>query len=102
MAPISPTVFDLTETTCNGPEVAKHSRALGPQIGLRLSRVMKERGLTDRALAKEAQISFTTVQNLRRGLGGQAGVGTIWNIAKALGVTPEWLAFGKEPSTPAE
>jgi transcriptional regulator with XRE-family HTH domain len=74
--------------------LAKHSKALGPQVGLRLSRLMKARGLTDRALGDKAQISFTTIQNLRNGLGGQAGIGTIANVAKALGVTPEWLAYG--------
>lgn len=74
-----------------------HSKALGPQVGLRLSRLMKIRELTDRALADQAQISFTTIQNLRRGFGGQAGIGTIFNVAKALNVAPEWLAFGAGP-----
>jgi len=77
--------------------VAKHTRALGPQIGLRLSRIMNERGLTDRALADEAHVSFATIQNLRRGLGGQVGLGTIFNVTKALKVRAEWLAYGDEP-----
>jgi transcriptional regulator with XRE-family HTH domain len=57
---------------------------------------MRERKLSDRTLAELAQISFTTVQNLRRGFGGQAGIGTVFNIAHALGVSPAWLAFGEK------
>lgn len=63
---------------------------------------MRERGLTDRALGESAKLSFTTIQNLRRGFGGQAGIGTLWNVAYALGVRPAWLAFGDEPQTELE
>jgi len=93
-----PSEIDQGSHVMDRPQVAKHNKALGPQVGLRLSRLMKLRGLTDRALAEKAQISFTTIQNLRRGLGGQAGIGTIANVAKALGVPPEWLAYGAGPA----
>jgi transcriptional regulator with XRE-family HTH domain len=63
---------------------------------------MRERGLTDRALGESAEVSFTTIQNLRRGFGGQAGIGTLWNVARALGVRPSWLAYGDEPQTELE
>lgn len=92
-----PSEIDRSLHVVDRPQVAKHSKALGPQVGLRLSRLMKVRELTDRALADKAQISFTTIQNLRRGFGGQAGIGTIFNVAKALNVAPEWLAFGAGP-----
>lgn len=92
----------MASTHCEGPLVAKHTKALGPQIGLRLSRIMNERGLTDRAVADEAHVSFATIQNLRRGLGGQAGLGTVYNVAKALQVRPAWLAYGDEPQVEPE
>jgi transcriptional regulator with XRE-family HTH domain len=63
---------------------------------------MRERGLTDRALGETAKLSFTTIQNLRRGFGGQAGIGTLWSVAYALGVRPAWLAYGDEPMTELE
>jgi len=63
---------------------------------------MRERGLTDRALGETAKLSFTTIQNLRRGFGGQAGIGTLWSVAHALGVRPAWLAYGDEPMTELE
>lgn len=63
---------------------------------------MRDRTLTDRALAESAHVSFTTIQNLRRGFGGQAGIGTLWNVARALGVRPAWLTYGDEPQTELE
>ena len=71
-----------------------HSHRLGPEIGLRLSRLMKERDLTDRDLGELAMMSHSAIYKLRHGFGGQVGVGTIFNIAKALKVRPAWLAFG--------
>lgn len=74
--------------------MAKHSKALGPLVGQRLTRLMRERGLTDRDLADQANVTHGTIRNLRLGLGGQAGIGTVYNVAYALGVRAAWLAYG--------
>ncbi len=70
---------------------------IGPQLGRRLTRLMKEKDLNDRVLGERALISRTTVYNLRHGFGGQVGLNTIVNLAKALGVRAAWLAFGEGP-----
>lgn len=93
----TPSVFDQSLQVGNGLHVAKRSKALGPQVGQRLSRRMRDLDLTDRALAELSHLSQTTIHNLRHGQGGNYGIGTIADIAKALGVTPEWLAYGAGP-----
>lgn len=91
----TPTVFDDTRSPCDAaPDLAMHSHRLGPEIGRRLSRLMKEHDLTDRDLGELALMSHSAIYKLRHGFGGQVGVGTVYNIAKALGVRAAWLAFG--------
>lgn len=82
--------------------MAKHSKALGPQIGKRLSQVMDEQGLTVRELGAKARLSHNTIHLLRTGEGGQAGVGTVYNVAKALGIRFCWLALGEGPKVEAD
>lgn len=93
----SPSQIDRRPYVGHGPPVAKNSKALGPLIGQRVARLMREKGLTDRDLAKLALVSYGTVHKLRHGFGGQAGVGTVANVARALGVSPAWLAYGVGP-----
>jgi transcriptional regulator with XRE-family HTH domain len=51
--------------------------------------------MTMRELAEKAHIARKTVQDLSNGEGGNVGVGTIVDLARALGVSPAWLAFGE-------
>src|SRR5262245_14646654 len=91
----TPTGIDVVSSPCDAPPaLAMHSHRLAPEIGRRLARVMKERDLTDHDLDDLAMMSHSAIYKLRHGFGGQVGVGTIFNIAKALGVRPAWLAFG--------
>ncbi len=62
-------------------------------MGARLALVRIERGLTKAALARLADLSpssFAKIEN-----GGQTGVDVLESLAKALGVSPAWLAFGE-------
>jgi len=88
----SPSEIDQTETRWESPAVALH---LGPELGKRLSKLMKAKGLTDRELGERSLMSRTAIYNLRHGYGANVGISTIYNIAKALGVKPCWLAFGE-------
>lgn len=67
---------------------------LGPALAVRLNHVMAKKELSGRALAKQTGINLTTIQALRAGEGGQAGISTVACIAHALGVKSGWLAFG--------
>ncbi len=48
-----------------------------------------------RELAERAHIARKTIQDLTNGDGGNVGVGTLTDIARALGISPAWLAFGE-------
>ena len=64
-------------------------------MGARLASVRIERGLTKAALARLADLSpssFAKIENV-----GQTGVDVLQSLAKALGVSPAWLAFGEGP-----
>lgn len=64
-------------------------------MGLRLQLVRIERGLTKAALARLVNLSpsaFAKIEN-----GGQSGVEVIEALAKALRVSPAWLAFNQGP-----
>jgi len=64
-------------------------------MGIRVAAVRVERGLTKAALARLVSLSpssFAKIEN-----GGQTGVDVLESLAKALGVSPAWLAFGEGP-----
>jgi transcriptional regulator with XRE-family HTH domain len=66
-------------------------------MGARLQAVRVERGLTKAALARLVNLSpssFAKIEN-----GGQTGVDTLEALAKALGISPAWLAYGVGPQT---
>ncbi len=61
----------------------------------RLASIRIERGFTKAALARLVDLSpssFAKIEN-----GGQTGVDVLESLAKALGVSPAWLAFGEGP-----
>jgi transcriptional regulator with XRE-family HTH domain len=74
--------------------VARRTRELGPGIARRLRQAREAAGLTVRELAQRAHVNPGTVQRISDGLGGNAGVGTLTDLARALRVRPEWLVFG--------
>ncbi len=74
--------------------VARRTRELGPAIAKRLRHAREQSGLTVRELAQRAHVDPGTIQRLSDGLGGNAGVGTLTDLARALRVRPEWLVFG--------
>ena len=64
-------------------------------MGQRLQAVRTERGLTKAALARLVELKAPSLSQIENG--GQSGVDTIERIAKALGVSPGWLAYGVGP-----
>ncbi|PHM60936.1 helix-turn-helix domain-containing protein [Xenorhabdus ishibashii] len=58
----------------------------------RLKEAMKERGLTQSALAKEADMAQSMIWKLISGKAAKTG--KLVDIAKVLGVRPEWLSDG--------
>ena len=64
-------------------------------MGIRLASVRLERGLTKVELARRIDLSATAIANIEKG--AQTGVDVLESLAKALGVSPAWLAFGEGP-----
>ena len=60
-------------------------------MGARLASVRIERGLTKVALARLLDLSATAIANIENG--AQTGVDVLESLAKALNVSPAWLAF---------
>ena len=53
------------------------------------------RGLTKAELARLVDLSPTALANIEKG--AQTGVNVLEALAKALGVSPAWLAYGEGP-----
>ena len=64
-------------------------------MGARLASVRIERGLTKVALARLLDLSATAIANIEKG--AQTGVDVLESLAKALNVSPAWLAFCEGP-----
>lgn len=47
-----------------------------------------------RELARRAELSQGAVHQIASGNRDNPGAETLWKIARALGVRPEWLAYG--------
>ena len=78
-----------------GEQHTDRPAATTDSMGARLASVRIERGLTKAALARLADLSpssFAKIEN-----GGQTGVDVLEALAKPLGVSPAWLAFGEGP-----
>lgn len=67
----------------------------GNGFASRLWQVRTQRGLSVLALAQAAGLSHTAVGNIERG--AIPNVATAESLAKALGVSPGWLAYGLGP-----
>ncbi len=67
-------------------------------LGSRLSSIRTERGLTKAALVDATGLSSAAILGIERG--AEARVDTVERIAKALGVSPGWLAYGLGPMEP--
>jgi transcriptional regulator with XRE-family HTH domain len=65
------------------------------EVAVRLQETRAARGLSVLALAKQAGLSHTAVGNIERGT--MPGIDTAEALAKALGVSPGWLAYGLGP-----
>jgi len=68
-------------------------------MGVRLQTSREAKGLTKAALARLGGLSpsaFAKIEN-----GGQSGIDVIESLAKALGVSAGWLAFGMGPQVVA-
>ncbi len=79
-------------------EANADSAATCDGMGERLRSIRTERGYTRTDLARMAERSPPTIAAIEDG--GQAGVDTIEMLAKALGVSPGWLAYGVGPMEP--
>jgi transcriptional regulator with XRE-family HTH domain len=67
-------------------------------MGARLQAVRVERAVTKAELGRLAGLTAPSITQIEKG--GQSGVEVIEALAKALGVSPGWLAFGIEPQVP--
>lgn len=64
------------------------------EVGLRLREARKAAGLTLRELAARVGIAnYQTIDNIERGK-QRASVDQIESLARALGVSASWMAFG--------
>ena len=61
----------------------------------RVKKRRTELGLSQSALAKRTKVSQGTIAQIELGL--SQGTGKIVDLALALGVSPEWLLYGKNP-----
>lgn len=68
---------------------------MNADLGERIKQRRIELGLSQANLAKRAKVSQGTIGQLE--VGRNQGSGKILDIAIALGVSPEWLLYGKNP-----
>ena len=78
-----------------GEQSADERTATADGMGERLAALRTELGLTKAALARLVGLSPSTVADIEKG--AQTGVDVLESLAKALGVSPAWLAFGEGP-----
>ena len=78
-----------------GDQHTDQQPATTDDMGVRLQAVRIGRGLTKAALARNLDLSATAVTNIENG--AQTGVDVLEALAKALGVSPAWLAYGEGP-----
>lgn len=70
-------------------------------VGSRLAETRQRVGLTRKALGIAAQLTGQTVANIETGR-MVPRVDTVEMLARALGVSPSWLAFGGSAACPAQ
>lgn len=69
-------------------------------MGARLQASRTQQGISKAALARLVSLSPTALANIESG--AQSGVDVVEALAKVLGVSPAWLAFGQTPEVVAE
>lgn len=72
-----------------------HAPALTDGMGARLVAVRSEREVSKAELARLTELSPRAIAKIEAG--GQAGIETIEALAKALDISPAWLAFNQGP-----
>lgn len=78
-----------------GDKDAESPAATTDLMGARLAAVRVEQGTTKAALARLVGLSPSALANIENG--SQTGVDTVEELAKALNVSPAWLAFAEGP-----
>lgn len=73
----------------------EESSATCDDMGARLQAVRIGRGFSKAALARMVKLSPTALANIENG--AQSGVEVIAALAKALDISPAWLAFNQRP-----
>lgn len=74
--------------------MARRTADLGIGIARRLKQAQKAAELTVRELAELSHVTAPTIMKIRNGGGGGMAVGLLVDVARALGVAPEWLISG--------
>lgn len=69
-------------------------------MGMRLQVTRTQQGFSKAALARLVGLSPTALANIESG--AQSGVDVVEALAKVLGISPAWLAFGQMPEVVAE
>jgi ribosome-binding protein aMBF1 (putative translation factor) len=87
-------VLDAMSARTPSAAMVKRIYGLAEEIGDRLRSSRLAAGLTIRELARASHMDKNSVSDLELGRIRNPGVGTIADLAKALGVDPRWLAFG--------
>lgn len=88
--------------TLSGLNYYRHPRMLHSMretLGIRLKKARSDAGLTQEELARSAGVTQKTISKIERG--DQVATAAIVPLARALGVTPEWLAEGTAAKAPA-
>lgn len=78
-----------------GDELASSAPRTSDGMGERIAALRIAQGLTKAALARIVELSPSAYAKIENG--GQTGVDTLEKLAKALRVSPAWLAFGVGP-----
>lgn len=78
-----------------GEMQSKDTMATCEGMGTRLQAVRVEQAITKAELGRLARLTAPSITQIEKG--GQSGVAVIEALARALGVSPGWLAFGMEP-----
>ena len=81
--------YGLGEMATDGPTASTDG------MGARLQAVREEQGLTKASLGRLAELAAPSIAQIENG--GQGGVQTIEALAKALAISPAWLAFNQGP-----
>lgn len=76
--------------------MAKHRDPEAAAIGARVRQARKARGMTIEALAEAAETSYQFLSQIEKGEQSMTAV-KFGRLAKALGVSSDYLLFGKPP-----